>query len=141
MFLTWIIIGIILLIIESSTISFVSLFFAIGCFVAGLSSLIVSSIGTQIIIMCIVSIIGVIFGRRILQKYFDVNKEVKPSTINALIGKIGVVTKEIDQDGIGLVKIEGEVWSATSVDSKYIPKDVNVLIKYIDGVKLVVEKI
>ncbi|MBC6002358.1 MAG: NfeD family protein [Paeniclostridium sordellii] len=141
MFLTWIIIGIILLIIESSTISFVSLFFAIGCFVAGLSSLIVSSIGTQIIIMCIVSIIGVIFGRKILQKYFDVNKEVKPSTINALIGKIGVVTKEINQDGIGLVKIEGEVWSATSVDSKYIPKDVNVLIKYIDGVKLVVEKI
>ncbi len=141
MFLTWIIIGIILLIIESSTISFVSLFFAIGCFVAGLSSLIVSSIGTQIIIMCIVSIIGVIFGRKILQKYFDVNKEVKPSTINALIGKIGVVTKEINQDGIGLVKIEGEVWSATSVDSKHIPKNANVLIKYIDGVKLVVEKI
>ena len=141
MFLTWIIIGTILLIIESSTVSFVSLFFAIGCFLAGISSLIISSIGTQIVIMCIVSIIGVVFGMKILQKYFEVNKEIKPSTINALIGKVGVVTKEISQDGIGLVKVEGEVWSATSVDLTHIPKDANVLIKDIDGVKLVVKKI
>ncbi|MFR4764405.1 MAG: NfeD family protein [Paraclostridium sordellii] len=77
MFLTWIIIGIILLIIEAITISFVSIFFAIGCFIAAIISLAVDSIGFQIVVMCIFSGIGVIFGRKILQRYFEVNKEVK----------------------------------------------------------------
>ncbi|CEK30966.1 protease [[Clostridium] sordellii] len=141
MFLTWIIIGIILLIIEAITISFVSIFFAIGCFIAAITSLAVDSIGFQIVVMCIFSGIGVIFGRKILQRYFEVNKEVKASTINALIGKTGVVTKDITQDEIGLVKIEGEIWSAASISSEYIPKNSNVLIENIDGVKLIVKKI
>ncbi|MEG0180899.1 MAG: NfeD family protein [Romboutsia sp.] len=141
MFLTWIIIGIILLIVEASTVSFVSVFFAIGCFIASLVSLVVPSLGTQIVVMCIFSGIGVIFGRKILQRYFEVNKEVKPSTTNALIGKVGVVIKDITKDDMGLVKVEGDTWSATSFNSGYIPKDTNVLVENIDGVKLVVRKI
>lgn len=141
MFLTWIIIGIILLIVEASTVSFVSIFFAIGCFVASLVSLVVPSLGIQIVVMCVFSGIGVAFGRKVLQRYFEVNKEVKPSTIDALIGKTGVVTKDISKDEVGLVKIEGEVWSATSVNLEYIPKDTNVLIENIDGVKVVVKKL
>jgi membrane protein implicated in regulation of membrane protease activity len=141
MFIIWIIIGIILLIIEAITVSFVSIFFAIGCFIAGLVSLVVPSIGVQVVVMCIVSGIGVVFGRKILQRYFEVNKEVKSSTIDALIGKSGIVVKDINQDDIGLVKIDGEVWSATSTNFEYIPKDSNVLIESIDGVKLVVKKI
>lgn len=141
MFLTWIIIGIILLIVEASTVSFVSIFFAIGCFIASVVSLVVPSLGTQIIVMCVFSGIGVVFGRKILQRYFEVNKEIKPSTINALIGKTGIVVKEITKDEMGLVKIEGETWSAASKDLKHIPKDANVKIVNIDGVKLIVERI
>ena len=139
MFLIWIIIGIILLIIEAITVSFVSIFFAIGCFIAGLASFITPSWGTQIVIMCIVSGIGVAFGRNVLQKYFEVNKEIKPSTIDALIGKTGVVVKKINSDESGLVKLNGEVWSATSVNSIEIPEDVNVVVERIDGVKLIVK--
>lgn len=141
MFLTWIIIGIILLIVEATTVNFVSIFFAIGCFVASVVSLVIPSIGTQIIIMCLFSGIGVVFGRKVLQRYFEVNKEIKPSTINALIGKTGIVVKEITKDEMGLVKIEGETWSAISKDLNYIPKDANINIINIDGVKLIVERI
>lgn len=139
MFLIWIIIGIILLIIEAVTVSFVSIFFAIGCFIAGLASFLIPSWGAQIVIMCIVSGIGVAFGREVLQRYFEVNKEIKPSTIDALIGRTGIVVKEINKDEPGLVKLNGEVWSATSVNSIVIPKDANVVIEKIDGVKLIVK--
>lgn len=139
MFLIWIIIGIILLIIEAVTVSFVSIFFAIGCFIAGLASFLMPSWGAQIVIMCIVSGIGVAFGREVLQRYFEVNKEIKPSTIDALIGRTGIVVKEINKDEPGLVKLNGEVWSATSVNFIVIPKDANVVVEKIDGVKLIVK--
>lgn len=139
MFLIWIIIGIILLIIEAVTVSFIYIFFAIGCFIAGLASFLIPSWGAQIVIMCIVSGIGVWFGREVLQRYFEVNKEIKPSTIDALIGKTGIVVKEINKDELGLVKLNGEVWSATSVNSIAIPKDANVVVEKIDGVKLIVK--
>lgn len=139
MFLIWIIIGIILLIIEAITVSFVSVFFAIGCFIAGLASFMIPSWGAQIVIMCLISGIGVAFGRNVLQKYFKVNKEIKPSTIDALIGKTGLVVKKINSDESGLVKLNGEVWSATSVNSIEIPKNVNVVVERIDGVKLIVK--
>ncbi|GAA0698772.1 NfeD family protein [Paraclostridium ghonii] len=139
MFLIWIIIAIVLLIIEAVTVSFVYIFFAIGCFIAGLSSILIPYWGAQVIIMCIVSGIGIAFGRKVLQRYFKVNKEIKPSTIDALIGKTGVVVKEINEDEPGLVKLNGDVWSAASVNSMIIPKDATVVIEKIDGVKLIVK--
>ncbi|WP_220797926.1 NfeD family protein, partial [Paraclostridium bifermentans] len=42
-------------------------------------------------------------------------------------------------DEPGLVKLNGEVWTATSVNSIEIPKDANVVVEKIDGVKLIVK--
>ena len=139
MFLAWLIIGIALIIVEIITVSFWYIFFAIGCIIAGLSSFIIHSLAIQIIIMCMISIIGIIFGRSILQRYFKVNEEVKPSTVDALIGQNALVVKDIKSDEIGLVRINGEIWSAKSVDSKEINKDTNVIIEKIDGAKLIVK--
>lgn len=141
MFLIWIIIAIALLIVEATTVSFISIFFAIGCFVASVVSLVIPSVGTQITIMCIVSLVGVIFCRNFLQKYFEVNKEIKPSTINAILGKYGVVTKLITPDNMGLVKVDGEIWSATSIDSDTLIEGTNIVVEDIDGVKLIVKKL
>ncbi|MGL5506994.1 MAG: NfeD family protein [Paraclostridium sp.] len=141
MFLIWIIIGIALLIVEATTVSFISVFFAIGCFVASLVSLVIPSIGTQIVVMCIVSGIGTIFCRNILQKYFEVNKEIKPSTINAMLGKTGVVTNTITPDNMGLVKVEGAIWSAATIDFETLSTGANITVVDIDGVKLIVKSI
>ena len=94
----------------------------------------------QIIVMCIVSIIGTIFCRKFLQKHFEVNKEVKASTIDAMAGKSGLVIKTITKDNIGLVKVEGEIWSATSIDNDSIEEGTDITVEYIDGVKLIVKK-
>ena len=141
MFLVWSIVSVVLIMIEIYTASFFWIFFAIGCLFSALSSLLIISIETQILIMCIVAFLGLIFGRRILQNYFQVNKEIKLSNINALIGKTGIVIKEIDKDMPGLVRVDNEVWSAISSDNETISERESIVIKGVEGVKLLVHRI
>lgn len=141
MFFIWNIIALLLLIIEATTVGFIYIFFSIGCFISSLVSLLTPSIGIQVIIMCITSIVGIIYCRKILQNHFEVNKEIKSSNINAIIGKNGIVTKAITSNNIGLVKVEGEVWSAISIDSNTLVEGTNIIVAGINGVKLIVRKL
>ena len=43
--------------------------------------------------------------------------------------------------GVGLVKLKGSVWSATSDDGSVIPTDSVVIVKDIKGVKLIVSPV
>lgn len=55
------------------------------------------------------------------------------------IGKTGVVTEEIDNTaGRGLVKVLGSIWTARSEDGAVIAAGENVLVKRIEGVKVIV---
>ena len=57
------------------------------------------------------------------------------------IGQEAVVTEEINNLlGKGQAKIRGVIWTARSADESVIPKDSIVIIKAIEGVKLIVEK-
>ena len=60
-----------------------------------------------------------------------------------MTGKIGIVTQEINSlEATGQVKINGELWSATSNDnSSIIPKNTKVEIVKIKGVKAIVTPI
>ena len=53
-----------------------------------------------------------------------------------IIGKIGIVTKEITKTDIGEVKIDGKYWSAKA--DKKIKEGSKVEILAIEGVKLIV---
>ena len=56
------------------------------------------------------------------------------------IGKTGIVTARIDNtEGIGQVTVLGSVWTARSADGSVLPEGENVVIKAIEGVKLIVE--
>ena len=60
----------------------------------------------------------------------------------SIIGKKGIVISKINNiEGNGQVKIDGDVWSAKSVDDTDIPKDTEIEIVEIDGVKAVVKKV
>jgi membrane protein implicated in regulation of membrane protease activity len=54
----------------------------------------------------------------------------------------GIVTQQIDNTaGTGLVKVQGSVWTARSYDGEVIPEGTDVLVKTIEGVKLLVKEI
>ena len=51
------------------------------------------------------------------------------------------MTKEIQEDTKGEVKVMGSTWSAISIDKDFIEAGTHVEILAIDGVKLVVKKV
>ena len=58
----------------------------------------------------------------------------------SVIGKKAIVTQDIDPTlGYGQIKVNGETWSAKTISDNIIPKDSEVIIKNIEGVKAVVE--
>jgi len=99
--LVWLIVAGVFVIIEMLTVGFLALFFGFAALLTSVFSLAVQSLPAQIIFFIVVSVASIFFGKPILQKYFNVNKEVKASTIDAVIGQTGFVIKAITQGSAG----------------------------------------
>ena len=140
MLMFWIIAAIVLFGIELLTPGFLLIFFAVSALFAGIASIFTDSILIQCLIFVIAAILMIPFGRPLLQKYFKVNKEIKSSTVDALIGKTAYVTKNIKPDEFGLVKFDGQIWTARSEAGDEIDIGETVKIVSVEGVKVVVTK-
>lgn len=142
MWLIWLIISGVFLIGEIFTVSFLLFWVGIGAFLALLTSLITDSILIQILVFTISTILMIIFMKPLVKKFFKENNEIKSNT-ESLIGKNGIVIKEINNiESRGQIKVNGELWSAFSEDStEVIEVGSTVCIEDIKGVKLKVKKI
>jgi membrane protein implicated in regulation of membrane protease activity len=54
-----------------------------------------------------------------------------------MIGKEGIVINNLNPDGI--VEIDAEIWNAESIDKKLIDKNSKIIVKDIEGLKLIVD--
>lgn len=139
LWMIWVATGIICLIIEIFTPGFFFMSIGVSAIITGLLSLIIDPVYWHIIIFILVSFILFINLRKLSKKL--ISKDSKPTNVSALIGKKGHVTAEIKADGKGYVKIGGEEWAAVEIDNLAIAKNDKVIVKDIDGNKLIVEKI
>ena len=136
----WLIIAGLFIIIETFTSGFLIFWFGIGALVSMIISIFIEDIFIQTIIFIISSVI-LIFATKPFVKKFTNSKTIS-TNINSLIGKTGIVLKEIDNlASIGQVKVNGELWSAKSIDNQIISENTKVEIIKIDGVKLIVKTI
>ena len=123
MWYVWLIISGLFLVLEMITVGFLVFWLAIGALFAMLVSFFTSNLIIQTTVF-VISSIGLIF----LTKAYSV------------IGKKAIVTQDIDPTlGYGQIKVNGETWSAKTISDNIIPKDSEVIIKNIEGVKAVVE--
>ena len=135
----WLIVAGICFVIESFTIGFLVFWFGIGALVALVASLFISNIWIQSLIFIIVSSLLLIFTKPLVKKFVK-EKDVIPTNVYSIIGKEGIVVENIDTiNGVGKVKVNGELWSATSLEN--IEKGTKVKVLKVNGVKLEVEKI
>lgn len=138
----WIILSIIFVIFEIFTTGFFFFCFAIGALLTAIPAYLNFSLTYQLVIFSAISFIILITFRKAYLSLLT-NKNINNLTnVNALIGKNGVVLKEIN--GIhekGIVKINGEEWSAIANNNKTIEKGSKVEILKIDGNKVIVKKI
>lgn len=132
----WFLAFLILLFIELVTINLVSIWFALGSLAAMLATCVTDNFAIQTVVFAVVSAIGLIATKPFVKKIR--RREIQSTNLDRVIGKIGEVTKEITDSSYGEVKVLGSIWTATSEEP--IEKGSKVVVKQIEGVKLIVEK-
>ena len=135
--LIWLVIVILLGLVEAATVNLVSIWFIASGIITLFLSLFVSSFVIQFAVFVILGIVFLIATRKKLLDYQT--EEDTKLNLERVIGMEGIVTQKITKNEIGEVKVDGKLWSAVSNTS--IKENEPVLIKEIDGVKLVVEKV
>ncbi|UCG62463.1 MAG: NfeD family protein [Candidatus Zixiibacteriota bacterium] len=133
----WLAAVVIFLILELATPTLIFACFVAGSLVSGVISFIYpENYYLQIGIFVGVSVILLPLTRSLAKK---ITKESpQKSNVDALIGKVGLVTKSIDPDVGGQIRIEGEVWMATA--NEKIDEGDKVTITSVSGAKVHVER-
>ena len=134
---TWMVLFLVLIIIEILTVALVSIWFAIGALASFIASFWIDSLWIQLAIFVVVSTISLLLTRKIVAK-FKINDGEK-TNLDRVIGKIGIVTENIDKLVVGEVKVDGKKWSAISDKKINVGSKVEIL--SIDGVKLKVKEV
>ena len=135
----WLIVFVALLIIEIVTMGLTTIWFAGGALVSFLAAYIGFGVGVQVAVFLIVSILLLVLTRPIAVKFF--NQERQKTNADSLIGQKAVVKEAIDIiQATGRVEVNGMEWSAKTEEPGVIEVDTIVVIKGIQGVKLIVEK-
>ena len=140
MWVVWLILCGVFLLIEIFTVSFLMFWPGIGAFLAFITSLITDNEVIQIAVFVISTTLMIIFMKPLVKKFFKNNDNTKMNN-SSLLGKTGIVVKDIDTiNSIGQVKVNGELWSAFTEDEN-IKSGSTVSVLAIEGVKLKVKKI
>ena len=137
MIIVWIIVFLIGVIVESQTPQLVSIWFGIAAAIALVCAIADFSIYIQLIVFSTISVVLVVATRPLAKKLTN-NTEVKTNA-DKLIGKIGTILKTIEPDNKGIVKVDFQEWTAISLNGKLIEENTKVVIKGIDGNKLIVD--
>lgn len=136
----WLIVSGICFVLEMATVGFLVFWFGIGALFALITSLITDNIIIQTTVFILSSTLLLFLTKPFVKKL--TNKDKLQTNAYSIIGKTGIVTREIDsKKGIGQIKVESEIWSAkTEVDNDIIiPEGTEVEIIELDGVKAVVK--
>jgi len=140
MWLIWLIAAAFFFVAEIITVGFFIFWLGIGSILAMLVSFVTDSVIIQVATFAVSSSILLFFTKPLAKKLTKSDNVATNSF--SLINKKGVVTIDINPlEGTGQVKVNGEVWSAKTENNLVIPKDTQIKVLKIDGVKLVVEQV
>lgn len=135
----WILIAGICFVIEIYTVGFFIFWFGIGAIFALISSFITDNLIIQLVVFVMSSVFLLLLTKPLLKR-ISKNTKTVPTNVYSLVGKNGIVVSKIDSiNSSGQVKVNGEIWSATS--DLDLEKDTKIKVIGINGVKLKVEKI
>ena len=135
----WLIAAGFFVVLEIATMGFLVFWFAIGALAALAISFVTDSILIQALVFLVVSTILLFATKPLVNKFLPNDSFIKTNSYT-VEGKVGKVTVDIEPiEGKGQVKVDGETWSAKSADEAYIPKDTEIIVEKIEGVKVIVK--
>ncbi len=116
----WLIAGVAFAVGEMATLSFFLAPFAIGAFVAAVIDL--AGAGSAISVIAFLVVSGASFAvmRPIARRHRQMPPQIRTGT-DALIGQSAMVLERIaNNEGVGCVRIGGEVWTARAYDEEQV---------------------
>lgn len=138
--IVWGIAVIVFSIVEAVTVGLASIWFALGAVAALVCALLKGPLWLQLVWFVVISVAALIATRPLAKKY--VNGKSQPTNADRNIGRKALVTERIDNlSAVGAVQLDGMVWTARSVSDNPIEAGRHVIVKGIQGVKLMVEDI
>ena len=130
----WLVLMVVFLAAEASTVSMVSLWFAAGSLIALLTALAGGPAWLQTLLFLAVST-GLLLALRPLAKKYLAPK-VTATNVDSVVGSTGLVTAAIDNvSASGQVKLGAMEWTARSTSGQPIPVGALVKVDRIEGVK------
>jgi len=130
----WLVLMVIFLIAEASTVTMISLWFAAGSLAALVVAMLGGSWGLQIAVCLAVSAVLLAALRPVVRKHFT--PRLTKTNVDSVVGSRGYVTADIDNvSAQGKVKLGTMEWTARSATGEKIPEGTLVQVERIEGVK------
>jgi membrane protein implicated in regulation of membrane protease activity len=134
----WVAAAVVLLIAEATTSAFIAIYFGLAAIATAAVALTGVDVVVQLIAFVGLSVGGLILTRPALKRTIG-SPQLHRMGIDAMQGKIGVVTRAIGELESGLVKVGGETWTARSFyDEEPIAEGSRVEVVKIEGVTALV---
>ena len=132
--IVWLVLMVVFLAAEASTVSMVSLWFAAGALVALLTALAGGPAWLQTLLFLAVSA-GLLLALCPLAKKY-LSPKLTATNVDSVVGTTGLVTAAIDNvSAVGQVKLGAMEWTARSTSGQPIPAGTLVKVDRIEGVK------
>ena len=133
----WLVSLVVFVVVEASTVTVVSVWFALGALAALITSMLNAQAWLQILVFFVVSVAFLLLLRPAVRKYFT--PKLQKTNADAVIGSVGLVTEDIDNvRSCGQVKLGAMVWTARSTTGEPIPAGTLIVANRIEGVKVYV---
>jgi membrane protein implicated in regulation of membrane protease activity len=134
----WVVAAVVLLIAEATTSAFIAIYFGLAAIAAAAVALTGVGVVVQLIAFAALSVGSLTITRPALKRAIG-STQLHRTGVDAMQGKIGVVTRSIGELESGLVKVGGETWTARSFyDEEPIAEGSRVEVIKIEGVTALV---
>ena len=124
MALFWVVLVVLFALVEALTAGLTCIWFGIGSAAALVSAFFDAAIWLQFVWFFVISIASLLLTRPLVRKYVDAEKQ--PTNADMVIGRVAIVTEAIDN-------------LAPTADGSRIEERCIVVVRRIEGVKLIVE--
>ena len=137
----WIIVALIFFIMEIFTPSFAVACLSIGAIGGAIASACGLGLKFQILVFAIATLLAFVLVRPVVLKLFHNKSKEVLTNVDALVGKLAIVSEEIKPVVGGRVKVDGDDWKAVTADGRPVEAGKVVRILKVDSVILTVETI
>ena len=110
----WIVIAVVAFVVEATTTAFFAFYFGVAAAVVAVAAALGLSQTAQVIGFGAIAVGGLLVTRPWLVRLAGDDSPAVPTGVDAMRGRVGVVTAEIGELESGLARIDGEVWTARS---------------------------